>query len=409
MKLIILIKGENNMLKKLCRNESGQTIVLVALMMVMLIGFGALTIDVGAMTFQRSNLQNAADSAALAGIQNLPSAGNVKKAAIDYARSNGIKVTENGAPQSGDTIAINTPYKGDSTKVEVIITRQVRHYLAGILGLTQSNISARAVAQKNGKVGGPAFHYAIFSGNPNYTLAMSGNSYVLGDIHTNYRATMSGNADINGSVEAVSTFNISGNTNITGTVQASSISQSGNSYIGNPIQSPSSFVDMIPDFSDKIKMEADAAGTMQYGNVSISGNTTMDTPIFIKGNLTISGNTTFTFTSPIYVDGNITISGNYTYPGSCIYATGHINLSGNNSLTDKKVLVYSKNKDITISGNSSPSGIIFAPNGTISISGNSINGRVIADKVSLSGNYNVVSGADDFDCLPEDDSIKLIE
>ena len=73
------------MFRKLYRNETGQTIVLVALMMVMLIGFGALTIDVGAMTFQKSNLQNAADSAALAGVQNMTSVSDVKKAVIDYA------------------------------------------------------------------------------------------------------------------------------------------------------------------------------------------------------------------------------------------------------------------------------------------------------------------------------------
>ena len=67
------------MFRKLYRNETGQTIVLVALMMVMLIGFGALTIDVGAMTFQKSNLQNAADSAALAGVQNMTSVSDVKQ------------------------------------------------------------------------------------------------------------------------------------------------------------------------------------------------------------------------------------------------------------------------------------------------------------------------------------------
>ena len=59
---------------KYIRNESGQAMVFVALFLVVLMGFAALAVDVGAMTVQRSKLQNAADAAALAG-------------ALDYANA----------------------------------------------------------------------------------------------------------------------------------------------------------------------------------------------------------------------------------------------------------------------------------------------------------------------------------
>src|SRR5216117_3228813 len=47
-------------------DEGGQTIVLVALLFVVLLGFAALSLDVGRFYAERRYLQNAVDSAALA-------------------------------------------------------------------------------------------------------------------------------------------------------------------------------------------------------------------------------------------------------------------------------------------------------------------------------------------------------
>jgi len=326
----------------------------------------------------------------------------------------GMKATQNGVTKDGDTVTVTTPYNGDSTKIKVECKRTVTYTLAQILGSNNTTVTASAVAQKTtgggGSNGSAAFGYALFSGDktPSGALTMSGNSNITGNVHTNSSCTMSGNGTINGSVEAVSTFTASGNCSISNICQASSVSKGKNCYIGTIIQSPAPFVAMPDDFSDIIKSEADAAGTMSKQNKNISGNTTVSSPIYIKGDLTISGNTTMTFTSPIYVDGNITISGNYSYPGSCIFATGYITLSGNNNSTNNKVLIYSQKKDITISGNSAPSGVVFAPKGRITISGNSVHGRVIANTVTLSGNYDITSGSDDLKCLPGEDSIKLV-
>lgn len=399
--------------KNISKHEKAQILVIFALMIVGLMGSAALVTDLGTVYFQKTDMQNCADAAALAGAQDLPDNNTAISKAVEFAGRNGLNAIQNGVEKDGDKITVTTPYNGDSTKIEVVCERTVQSSFARVLGFTQSNVSSRAVAQKVGSVGGAAFGYAIFSGNPSYTLNMSGNSNVTGNIHTNYKATMSGNIDVtpevHGAVEVVSRFDMSGNTHIYGTCQAAEIHQSGNSTITTKIESPAAVVPMYPDFSEIIRSQAEAAGSIYNGNKSISGNTTVTSPIYIHGNLTISGNTTLTFTSPIYVDGNISISGNYSYPGSTIFATGSINISGNNTLSNK-VLIYSKNSDITISGNASPAGIIFAPTGTITISGNTINGRVIGDKVSLNGNYDVTSGVDDFECLPPtESSITLAE
>ncbi|HBC32323.1 MAG TPA: hypothetical protein DC024_13910 [Clostridiales bacterium] len=85
---------------KYIRNESGQAMVFVALFLVVLMGFAALAVDVGAMTVQRSKLQNAADAAALAGALDYA---NAESTATQYARLNGVDSTI-----AGTTIEVDT-------------------------------------------------------------------------------------------------------------------------------------------------------------------------------------------------------------------------------------------------------------------------------------------------------------
>ena len=54
---------------RLARGHKGATLVFVAIAMVMLLGFAALAVDLGYLYVVRGELQNAADSGALAGAQ----------------------------------------------------------------------------------------------------------------------------------------------------------------------------------------------------------------------------------------------------------------------------------------------------------------------------------------------------
>ena len=73
------------------KNESGQALVLFALLAIVLIGFAALVIDAGLAYAARAKAQNAADAAALAGAQDLPSFEAAIGKAKDYAEHNGIE------------------------------------------------------------------------------------------------------------------------------------------------------------------------------------------------------------------------------------------------------------------------------------------------------------------------------
>ncbi len=372
--------------KKLQKNEDGQSLVLAALVMVVLLGFSALVIDVGMIHMTKSQLQNAADAAALAGAQDLPTKNAAISTAKDFAELNGV--------EKANTTVI-TPYDGDSNQIEVLCTMNVQYSFARILGFTDADVSARAVAEKSGMGGGP-FNFTVFSGDPDYTLTFNGsNTTVNGSAHSNYKFSINGSKQkITGSAEAVSTFTMNGsNQTISGTCQASNITTNGsNITIGKKVYSAASLIDM-PDFSDLIQSEAEAAGQAYTGNKTYNGsNMNVDSPIYIKGNLTVNGSN-FTGKGVVLVSGNITFNGS--------------NLSSSGS----SVCFYSENGNITINGsNIELDGLVYAPKGTITMNGSNqtVNGRVIGDKVTFNGsNYNFVSGTGDLDSLPQS-VVKLV-
>lgn len=130
---------------KLLKNESGQAIVLVALMFVVLFGFSAVAIDCGRVAIEKEQLQNTADAAALAGAQDLPNTSTAVSTAENYAELN--------RAQSSETTA-TAPYNGDSTKIEVVCSRQVEYTFARVLGFNNTTVSAKAVASNTGASSG---------------------------------------------------------------------------------------------------------------------------------------------------------------------------------------------------------------------------------------------------------------
>lgn len=137
------------------KKESGQAIILFALVFVVLCGFSALAIDVGSVELEKANLQDAADAAALAGAQDLPDAGTAESTAIYYAEQNGAGTTET---------TVTTPYNGDATKIEVVCTQTVSYTFAKVLGLNDTEVTVRAVAQSS-KWNGDALPFINLDGD----------------------------------------------------------------------------------------------------------------------------------------------------------------------------------------------------------------------------------------------------
>src|SRR3989304_7480513 len=124
--------------------ESGQMLVLFVLALGVLMGFVAMSIDVGLILPERRGAQNAADGAALAGARDLPqSASAAVLASQQWAVQNGF------SSEDGATITVNTPYRGNPGAVEVIIEEETPFLFARALGLDSVNVRARAVATRD--------------------------------------------------------------------------------------------------------------------------------------------------------------------------------------------------------------------------------------------------------------------
>ena len=374
---------------KRLRCEAGQSTVIIAMTMVVICGFAAMAIDIGRVSVERGQLQNAADAAALAGAQALPTASTAKSQAVHYAEINGV---------SAANTTTTTPYKSNSSKIEVVCSATVDYTFARIFGLTSTTLSARAVAEKTGMSGG-AFGYAVFSGSTSDQMQFNSSTLdIAGSTHANADFQMNGSLQkISGNAEAVKAFaSYVSSITIGGTCQGSSITIYGSTInVPNRVSSPATVIAM-PDFSADVKSEASAAGTYYTSSKLYNGGT-------------------INVNSSVYVDGgSLTIAGsNFTGQG-CMVATGNIQLNGSmiRSSSSSSVCLYSKNGDIQLNTSGLQiDGVLYAPNGFIQINASNItiNGRVIAKKVQINGsNVKIVSASGDLTCLPGG-SVSLVE
>jgi len=133
---------------RISRVRTGQAMVLLVLLMTVLAGAAAMAIDVGMVYSVRQEMQSIAEAAALAGAADLPSGANARATAIYYAGLNGIKASQNGVEESGDTITVTTSFGGDPYSIEVVCRRNVEHAFGRLLGVSQSEVAGRAAALK---------------------------------------------------------------------------------------------------------------------------------------------------------------------------------------------------------------------------------------------------------------------
>ncbi len=125
------------------RGEDGQTLILVALALPLLIAVMMLVVDGANIFVQRRVVQNAADAGALAAAGYLPGdPSRAQAAGRDYVNRNA----------DGATATVTTSYNGDSRRVEVNVTENVPMSFGKVFGFSTVVVSARAVAGRNAGV-----------------------------------------------------------------------------------------------------------------------------------------------------------------------------------------------------------------------------------------------------------------
>lgn len=117
--------------------SSGQTLVIITLILPALLGAVALGTDATIFYFNWVQLQKAADSAALAGANFLPdNPSQATATANQFAENNGIQASE----------IVSTTVATDDLSISIKLQRTVPYFLAKVLGLTSGVVATAATA-----------------------------------------------------------------------------------------------------------------------------------------------------------------------------------------------------------------------------------------------------------------------
>ena len=138
--------------KRLRREEDGQSLIMVVLLLGVLLSFSALIVDVGLLYAEKSKLQNAADASALAGAQVLPNKTLAQGFVETYAGSNGVPAS--------DISNISYP-GGENKQIKVEVESEVPYIFANFLNLvgTSTTVTASATAEKDFEWNGEALPF----------------------------------------------------------------------------------------------------------------------------------------------------------------------------------------------------------------------------------------------------------
>ena len=413
--------------------QGGQVLVMFALGLVVIVGFVALTIDAGLIFQGRRAEQNAADAAALAGAAALPADPSAAvKQARDWAQNNGF------ANGGATTVTVNTPYQGDSSKIEVVIKKPVSATFARVLGETSFPVTARAVATRSSSSGANAAFLVLnptkcksFSKGGGGTLTINNNGGIMDNSSCNPSLERNGGGSV---TAAVIEYYKPGGYVETGSGQFSPTPTAVNSPIPDPLASLAP-----PDFNI-LGISIDSGGTpIKPALKSLSaGNTTLHPGVYYGG-IEIKSTANVTLLPGIYVlaGGGLKLTGSGTIAGAGVMfyntydpqfnknagACSSINLRGSATFNftgptsgTYKDIVFWQDKACTVDftlegGNGGVGGVIYVPKGRVDLSGSGNLGsiQVISDSVDISGTGDTSVDFYPYISIPLNGGARLIE
>jgi hypothetical protein len=392
------------------RDEKGAAAIIVAISLLLLVGFAALAIDGGLGFDQRRGTQNAADNAALAAAWEEC---NPRDAGAPDPVGSALAVAAQNGYDDNDPDVVVTVNPLGSAEYEVII-QQVNDttFAAPGVGAETLTVVSQGIAtcEQEDFLGG----YAIFAGADScpsggaIELDLTGSTKTInGGIFSNGDLKINGpNTTVNGTVEYRGGFN-------------SNAGVTGEQYFGSPKVYP---LDLdIADFRPGGPRQAADPGN--YFNAAPS--TAIDNNWMTSNGHATGNNANIVITqSGIYYSpktGNnaIVLKGVSTAPGVTVtfVAEGQIAIIGDASITGyapltpgaySPLILFSNAETppscstnaIQFSGsNMTWTGLIYAPNGEVQMSASSsdatVNGSIIGYSVNISGSDFTINWVDD--------------
>ena len=381
--------------------QRGQAIPLIGLMLVILIGMAGLVVDGGQLTMQYRASQNAADAAALTAAIHLTNGYTETQAtslATTVAQRNQIPAADLSIGYY-DSSGAQTTTPSSVASITATVTHTFSTLFLPIVGINSGRVSATATVGVT--QGAAACVFCVMSSSANPALDLTGNGSL---------SVSGGNVQVNSSA-ATYALAVSSNANLA--VTSGHVYLVGG-YTGATHISPTPVT---------AAAASDPLSSVPVPSVTTvgTGTTTLNPGIF--SSLSITGNQSVTMNPGTYVfKGGITLAGNGSltghgvtiylacsnYPAACasgqsgagmsVTGNGTVDLSAPSYGTYQGLTVFSdRNNTSTVDfgGNGSARfvGTSYQLAGKLNLHGNgsnsSLNARVIASTVMISGNATV--------------------
>ncbi|MBY0272816.1 MAG: Tad domain-containing protein [Alphaproteobacteria bacterium] len=369
--------------------DKGAIAIMAALLLVVLMGFGALTMDVGVWYHQKRQLQLAADAGAMGGAiaksKGLPVSTYATYDLTLNQCTGSAKCTIVGIhnpPTSG-------PNTGDNNAVEVILSKPANIFLSGITMATAPTLHARSVATQN-----PVVYCNISLQGTGQGLTMQGNPTINSpscgfyvDSSSSNAVNLGGNPSIN-----VSALTVVGNTNLSGASSITGNVTTGAPVLADPYSSlsapaPTSLNTCTQTNFNLGSNKAQTIGPGTYcGGITTKGNLTMTPGTYYlvgssgktgsAGNFTVSGGTV-TGTGGVTIVLTTNTATSNTFGAVSIGANSSVNLIAPTTGTYAGILFYGDRNSSSIlnesfggGGTMNLQGAIYFPKGNLSFNGN---------------------------------------
>jgi Flp pilus assembly protein TadG len=359
----------------------GSVVVLGAVLMVVLVAFVAFAVDVGHVNMVRTQLQAAADSAALAGVGALNFG---PAAAVNESEQFGeMNVSDNSAVSivPGEDVALGRWNRntltftavpatqlqyGDAVRVTVrrVAARNnpVNHFFANVMGFSNVDMTATATAEARYGFCGPlvgldsltmrgnSYTDSYDSSNGSYSSQIPGDQ---GSVCSNGPITLNGIVQVNGhanpgptsSVTLIGQAIVTGNTNPLPEEFTTEPTYVGDAATNNN----NALIPPLPNGQSPLNANGDFV--LNQGDITLPPGTYYFNDFRIAGNATV----TVTDLTIIYVAGTMDLGGNAV---------------ANTSQIPSNLQLYPLGSTARLAGNGEFYGVIYAPETDVQIAGN---------------------------------------
>jgi Flp pilus assembly protein TadG len=360
------------------QDESGQIIVFVTLLLVVVIGGAGLAIDLGSNDAAQRRLQQVAEAAALAAARALPSAGDTGPAGTctitpadpaGAAACDAVTTNLTSTDLSNVNVIWTPNFRGNANEFEVAVSADNPDFFARVFGINSTTITQRAAAT-NAAVGGS--QGLLYANDPVcgltrgiYTVSPANSMHLTGAVESAGSVTLNSNG--NTSVQGA-TYGGPNNCPYTGTVTFTGPNE--------PVQSPTA---KTWPATWNSPLSCDFVGvSFTLSSASLPG-------IYCaSGNISVGNNTSGTFTLQAQ---------SFTF-GQHLTLSPAPDAPAANEEPSLKLLLWQTGPGAFDDGNNSSfSGGLWIPNATATVNGNSgITGFLEAQDIAISGNSFAATG-----------------